>query len=477
MRTSRRILLKSLAAGLATAAISRREAAATGTLATWQPAAGFGALGPRKVLEVFMRGGASMWGAFWYDPTEGTKTGDTSLSQLEWEEIRGVTGMPPVLPFSSGWLGRAAAPVKRTSGVRSLSQHMKVIRVRHELLPHEAAIPYTITGTTLGRPHQAGLGAAIWRRAHEQTGAGGIQALILQTGSQSGDNLAARYASATGNHGPEYCPPIITLGDPAFYDALPRTGLTATDSLKAFYRDRYEDRLRFQPTNALVRSDGWSAYRASLDTMMSHHAALYNLLAPYSLDLFPDLSTYTPDYHSQSLPRSAIQAAVDMLTTTDLRYAGVIDGGVETDYDTHKALSPHSVPFVQNGNVWSTLDALADNLDTILDSGITVLLHAEFGRIESGGNTGTEHHMRGYTNVVISDLITSPGFVGDIDAANTTYASYSLGARGSLSPTDVRAAVAQLAGIEPWQNDIHLNDVDLACRGSVNVASELLGVS
>lgn len=29
---------------------------------------------------------------------------------------------------------------------------MRVIRVRHELLPHEAAIPYTATGTTLGRP-------------------------------------------------------------------------------------------------------------------------------------------------------------------------------------------------------------------------------------------------------------------------------------------------------------------------------------
>jgi len=485
MKFSRRLMLQALAATAAGTAVSRSFATPT-PLTTWAPASGWGTFGaPRRVLEIFLRGGASQWGAFWYDATLGAATGDTTLSTVtDWPTI--TNGIVPPSNFWQGYqLGRAAAPALRyvSNGLgvnRFLGQHMRVIRVRHELLPHEAAIPYTATGTTLGRTHMSGLGAAIWRRADEQEGPLGVRSLVFQSGSESGDDLAARYAAMCGNHGPEFIPPIITLGDPAFYNALPRTNLTTSDALKGFYRDRYEDRLRFTPAGGgapfVVRSDGFSAYNASLNTALNHHQALHSLLAPYAADLFPDPLTFVPDYHTQSLPRHAVEAAISLLSTTDVRHVAVIDGGVESHYDTHKGAAARTPAFIQNGNIWSTLDALADNLNTILDNGIAVLLHSEFGRIEETANDGTEHHMKGYVNAVISDLITSPGFTGDIDPVIPSRATFAGGALDGLSPTDTHAAVAQLAGIEPWQTDMFDDDQDLASLPGADEAYELLGV-
>jgi uncharacterized protein (DUF1501 family) len=149
---------------------------------------------------------------------------------------------------------------------------------------------------------------------------------------------------------------------------------------------------------------------------------------------------------------------------------------VESHYDTHKPAAARTVPFIQNGNLWSTLDALADNLNTILDRKIAVLIHSEFGRSEREANAGTEHYTRGYVNVVVSDLISVPGFVGDIDTTDPSLASYTGGALDGLSSTDVHAAVASIAGIEPWQADMFDGDADRACLPGGNSAGTLLGI-
>lgn len=486
MSLSRRLFLQSSAA--AAAALAVRPSFALGQCTPTG--------GARKVLEIFLRGGASQFGAFWYDAGLGGASGtgdakkepnDTGHS-VDWVAIRG--SAPPTSTWTSApgapTLGRTTAPLFENrlnangQPMPKLSDHMRVIRVRHELLPHEAAIPYATTGTTLGRQKQAGLGAAIWHRADDQNpGTSAIRSIILQSGSDGNDVLAANYTASFGNHTAARRPPIITLGDPDFFYALERADFVATDPYKYYYRTRYDTWMRYLGTP--VRSAGFSAYESSIDTMRLHAPALYAMLLDHEATLFPQV---VPVTYQDNLTRRAIETAVSLLAdgTNSLEHVAVIDGGVEANYDTHGKRAGRSAATIQNGNLWSVLDELAAWSETIINSQIVVLLHSEFGRKEKGqGLDGTEHHMRGYVNVILSDLITSPDYVGTIGGANGDEAEYSGGQLPGLTPTDVHAAVAQLAGIDPWDADMF--DRDLSClpdpapNQNPDPASELLGVT
>ena len=510
MKLSRRNLLQMFAATAASSVAARYASAAwPDPLAIWEPASQAGSYTPRKVLEIFLRGGASQWGAFWYDPILGGSrtgspagTGDDDISTTDWGNLITGGGAPTVHNWESRQIGRAAGPMFRlkNNGAgtpnRKLADYMRVLYVAHDLLPHEAAIPYATTGTTLGRPHQAGLGAAIWRR-HDPVAPAGIRSLVLQVGGASGDDLAANYLASTGQHGVMYRPPIVKLGDTAFYDALPRTGLTSLpqEDFKKFYRNRYEARLKYSGAPSAVRSAGWTAYQASLDTMQQYHDDLYTLLTAYAADLFPNPAITVPDYHTNNLSRNAVKTAIKMLKAPGslLKHVAVVDGGVEADYDTHKpppagTIAAGRVEIVQNGNIWNICDTLANNLNAILDNNIVVLIHSEFGRREETPDDGTEHHMPGYTNVVIGDVITNPGFTGEASGADGSVAAMIATAAGhpfspiagqpiALSPTDVHAAVAACAGIDPWQADMFEGDLDKSRTLGGDSAGILLGVS
>jgi len=489
LKSSRRTLLQWLAAGTALGAVGRAEASEwiipanpghvgvsnLSAFFPFIPQGGWGSYGqPRKVLEIFLRGGASSWGSLWYDATlggaSGTKDLDTgTMTVAHWNEITGTLTPPNLVNNWNGFtLGRAAGPLSRIVGGRKLLNKTRIIRVRHDLIPHELAIPYSATGFTVGRPNMCGLGAAIWRRH----GAGPLRSLIFQAGSRDNDVLAARYLASTGAHGPDLAPPIIPIGSKDFLPALLRSGFTEQgDTLKTFLRDRYAERLSFQ--GAPVRAGAFSQYDAALNTLLNRNMDLYNLLSPYDATLF----TYNPsivNYHHENKPRRAINTAISLLRdNVDLKHIAVVDGGVEDNYDTHNEEIiggvTRSASFLQNGNQWNVFDSLANRTNDILDNGITVLVHTDFGRIEkTAGNTGTEHHPEGFASLVISDLITQQGFAGTIDPAAPEKAMY-LDASHWFSPTDVQAAVASIAGIAPWQSD--MLDVDLSGY------SELLGTN
>jgi hypothetical protein len=482
MKTSRRILLQTLAAGAA-AAVARPALAQNADLGLWYPPSSGGAYTPRKVLEIFLRGAASLYSSFWRDTTLGgaAGTGDSTLTTPEWQAITG-GGAPTVHNFGTGQLGTAAGPLFRLTGGRKLADHTRVIRVRHELATHEAGIAYAMTGSTLGRAELSGLGAAIWRRDVENTNPAsvGIRSLVFQTGGELYDDQAGLHGAATGVHGAHYRPPVLRLGDDDFYAALPRAVPKLSDDLKKFYRNRYSDLFLYtHPTTGEVfdvRSAGFAAYQASLDAMQAYHLELESMLAPYQALLFQPLAT--KDTHTSNYTRFAIDSAISLLMdpTHSLQHVAVIDGGVESDYDTHTQADDR---IIQNGNIWNVCDSLADRLDDIIDGQLVVLIHSEFGRKEKGGGTdGTEHHTRGYTNVVISDLVPtlSGGFAGDIGGLANDEAEHAEGSpvTPGLTPTDVHAAVAQLAGIEPWQYGMF--DRDLACLKTADAAAELLEV-
>jgi hypothetical protein len=188
--------------------------------------------------------------------------------------------------------------------------------------------------------------------------------------------------------------------------------------------------LKYSGAPSAVRSAGWTAYQASLDTMQQYHDDLYTLLTAYAADLFPNPAITVPDYHTNNLSRNAVKTAIKMLKAPGslLKHVAVVDGGVEADYDTHKpppagTIAAGRVEIVQNGNIWNICDTLANNLNAILDNNIVVLIHSEFGRREETPDDGTEHHMPGYTNVVIGDVITNPGFTGEASGADGSVAA------------------------------------------------------
>jgi hypothetical protein len=485
MPVNRRTALK--LAGVAAAGLTVRGSFADPPLPPpplplWQPAAGWGALGrPRRILEIFLRGGASFWSSFWRDTTLGGAAGTQDSSFADWPCVTGdpvlCNGTTPAIPTwpagTATKLGRAAQPITRATLGRRLSTFMRVIRVGHDLLPHEAAIPYAATGSTIGRSEMSGLGALVWLAAEQRPGAEpGLRSLVLRTRGNGNDVLAANALAAFGPHGAEHRPPIIPLGNVDFYDALLRTSHTATDPLKSFYRDRYEGLLQ-RDGGPTVRSEGWSGYAAALDTMILYAPAIHAMLAPYQTELFDAIGSLS--YHLENRTRSAVGAAVDLLATGALEHVAIVDGGVEANYDTHDVEAGLEPEHVQCGNIWNVCDALANHVDAILDEGIAVLIHTEFGRKETSaaGNLGTEHHPYGYVNVVISDLVPSASFVGIAGGADASVAEY-LGGDDPLTPTDVHCAMVQLAGVDPYASGLF--DADLMRLTSNAAALDLLGI-
>ncbi len=496
---SRRNLLQLFAASASAAAVASGSVVARGDGAPvpipWPT--------PRRVLEIFLRGGASCWGSFWRDDELGgdlllpEPAGTQDVSFSSWSLITGGAVPPANLVWRTRSMGQAAGPLFRTyatpAGPRKLANHMRIIRMGHALEPHELAIPYAITGTTLGRPSMFGLGAAISKHVGllgtRPIPRLGVRSLIFQTGTDAYDSLAANYAATYGVHGASHQPPIIPLGNMTFYDALLRPGLKDSDALKTFYRSRYEVLLKKGGIGDTTRSAGWSSYQAAFDALVLRSQSIHDLLDDHSTRLFTPPAVV--DYHAHNLTREAIRAAVDLLATGQLDHAAVIDGGVEKDYDTHNgsvtatfADNAISAAAVQNGNIWNVCDTLANHISQILDNNITVVINTEFGRKEKlGANTGTEHHTPGYVNVVLSKLITSPAFVGGIDAVDDSVARYVPGcvvgpsgtAPASFLPTDVHAALASLVGMDPWGAGMY--DGGLSCLGTGSTpATTLLGV-
>ncbi len=450
-----------------------------------------------RVLEIFLRGGASFWGSFWHDAALGGSSGtkDLSFDASNWPLITGGPTPPGNLHWQGRPLGRAAAPMARLVGPpgaqRTLGQHMRVVRIGHDLIPHELAIPYAITGTRFGRQGMFGLGPAIWHHAattgpfpRPQT----IRSLIFQTGTNDPDDNAAGSAAITGAFGEAFRPPIIPIGDPNFHASLLRAGFTETDALKSFYQARYREQL--VKDAVLTRSAGWSTYGASLDMMIDRHLELHALLDGQGL-FTPVIA---PDYHTSNRTRAAINGALNLLTAGRVDHVAVIDGGVETNYDTHAGNATNtfeddsiSTACVHAGNIWNVCDTLARRLPDILDGNVTVLINTEFGRIQKGGDElilGTEHHPQGYVNVIVSPQIQSPGYVGNITGSRGEVASALCVLAFPppsvfptvFTPTDVYAALADLVGIDPWGAGMY--DASASCLGSPqsSPAATLLGV-
>ena len=174
--------------------------AAASTVAMWPgraraswgdaPAANAGSLLPpgvraEKCLELYLYGGIPSFHSFYAIPEYGQPTDpnpalqNTQYYQFEADKqaVWGAQcGAGPtsswLTPFGADALGMTVhltpmvAPLVNRPDILA---RMRVVVTRHELGPHEIAIPYMLTGSRLGNPRMAGLGTHIQRHASNTT--------------------------------------------------------------------------------------------------------------------------------------------------------------------------------------------------------------------------------------------------------------------------------------------------------------------
>jgi hypothetical protein len=520
----RRNFLKT--AGLATAAVGLGSFWSRSANATWGdvPATVWSAPPDIKVLEIHLLGGVAPFESFYYRPPAGLRTRgfDTEITNLVWN---GVCANTPVglqadgpAPFANDsnkkeiLLGPFAKPLWRPD----IRDHMRVVVLSHDLLPHEAAIPFVLTGLRLGNPNQASLGAAIAQRYQTLAPRSLPYAYGLLSDTAGGggiNNLLTSTMGSFGRHPGSARPLVLKIGPgfANFINQLVRPNMSGEkDSLLDQYRAQYRDWLRYHGTGAPTRSPAFRDYDTSVGALLQA-STLSTFLSSISTAIASNSECArepTQTFDTRPNPtKTALQAAVYLLTrpaAERARYVCVIDGGIEPrgglPYDVHLAGHPGDT----GSNLWNVFDTLASLINNPASppdpnklnlSDTLIIITTEFGRTPckslpgplplgttcDPGSMGRDHWPQAFVNVLIGGPITTRGVVGSISDAPE------LGAVADISytPTDVHAAALVAAGINPFESETYaLGQLSASLTGPtltneqtmINLRQTILGV-
>ncbi|MEQ1503419.1 MAG: DUF1501 domain-containing protein [Myxococcota bacterium] len=459
-----------------------------------------------SVLEVFMYGGLGPFESFYVVEDYGRPTDPDYPDQQWWlfandhnRVYGGQCAVPRdqwLAPFGFDALGAQVNlgpvvwPLRQRADILS---RMRIVVTRHDLEPHEAAIPYMLSGMRLGNVRMTGLGAHVQRYFLENRTVPGRIApysyVLTPSNILSTDNLRA--ASATGLHPGAARPLSLTISSrDNLAELLARGHLTAetrpkVDALLGYYRDAADLRHSI-PGGERLRS-------RALD---DHGFAIGSVLTAPELAVILGNGWLSPEGHaacdqSEDLDyvRVGIRAAAQLFNhpTDPARYINVIDTGLELadgggGYDTH---FDHLYP--QARNATSLFQDLADHVNepgegdsTKIDLDKTmILLTTEFGRtpfaqeLFGRPGDGTNHHPYGFVSVMIGGPIgpDQAGIVGAIgpDGSSSDY----------VSPSELRAASLAAMGIYPFTHESFavgdIRDVGTERDGLAWVTEQVLG--
>lgn len=463
-----------------------------------------------KVLEIFLYGGVSPWETFFVrsgisDPFFGF---DSEINDLDWSGSCSGTPSPSgqIMTFANDSLGTVAwGPSTKPLWRSDIFNRARMVVLRHNLEPHEAAIPYSLTGHVLGRANFSGLGAAVSHRFVNPSHPLPFSYVLMPDGGAAvGDNFHGMIS--TGTHGGEHRPLLLMIGPSSGNIAtqLQRNGISSqANDLLRFYRASYADRLRTD--GVVARSKGYSAYTAGVDNLLGA-PGLATLLSGANLAPANEgaCASFLPSPTSTALNRTsaAIRAAAFLLsqpeTSGGARYVGVIDGGLlqagGAGYDTHEINT-----LTTGVNIWNTCSALASVIDTasppaagkISLNDTMVVIKTEFGRTpDPNANAGRDHWVHGYANVILGGPITTRSIAGAIgfSASEKGYARpVTLGPTlelGHFTPSEFQAALMLAAGIFPFQpENFGIGDMSIATRDlsedatAIQLRQAVLGVS
>ncbi|MBX3158699.1 MAG: DUF1501 domain-containing protein [Deltaproteobacteria bacterium] len=294
---------------------------------------------------------------------------------------------------------------------------MRIVVQRHNLEPHEAAVPQALTGRPVGQPSAAGLGAHI-QRARLDAGLTPNRAsphsYVFATGGISSDNVAA--AAAAGTH-PGAARPLLlkTTNASGFINLLSRNtvgaGRANHDALVGAYVDQYNARLTW-PDRGRVRS----ARTDDLIVAQQTTTRVDAIRGVLSDDLLAPRSNRACGTTRSSIPHIGVNAAAGLLThpTEPASYVCVSDIGLFEasgggGYDTH---TDNAIDTATNfDNIMAALLGVinapgeTDPRKLSLDDTL-IILNTEFGRTPTRqGNTGRNHHPYGYTTAFIGGPI------------------------------------------------------------------------
>lgn len=468
-----------------------------------------------KVLEIHLYGGMSPWETFYHRPLpgglgyRGFETGASEVvTALNWHDNSGAVPNLCALAPSAGetrefsttggesvHFGPSTKPLWETG----LLDRTCLIVLQHNLLPHEAAIPYAATGSRLGQPRLAGLGAAIQRRAIavEQAGGGSRTVpwsyVLEPTNLFANDNIDA--FKATGQH-PGVCKPVtLQIGGGGLVGRLQnrrKIRSLVQDDLLKFYRDEYQRMLSYPGHAERARSIGFDNYVASLENTLNAEqlaSQLNGAIVPLGLDRACVSPGEVQPMAALNQPAAGLRSAARLLSQhlTPAHYVCVIDGGLKAalsggGYDTHNDFHS-SLTSTNLWNVLATLRQLIDTGELDLDSTLIVLT-TEFGRTpyRSGGgqpsplSDGRDHWPQGYVSALIGGPLKSRRILGRILDGNLSGGSAA--ENGIADPgnvfnaTDVRAAALLAAGIDPFAEGLFGGaDVSIPFRGPDNIAT------
>ncbi|MEQ1569566.1 MAG: DUF1501 domain-containing protein [Myxococcota bacterium] len=429
-----------------------------------------------SVLEVFMYGGFAPFESF-YAVEEYGRPNDPDYPNQQWHLFASdhnriyagdcgitdsATWLTPFATDAAGMtvnLGPVATPFKQRADLLS---RLRVVVTRHDLEPHEAAIPYMLSGMRLGNVRMAGMGTHVQRYFLDQGSAGRITpySYVLTPNTDiNTDNLRA--ASSAGSHPGAARPLSLEINSANnLAQILSRSHLTpqtrpSVDALLAHYRDasvlRHSDK-----EGVRLRSRAVEDHEYSL-TSVTNAPELAEVLGVDLLE--PEGGAQCDDTTSLDHTKVGIRAAASLLNNPidPARYVNVIDGGSLFVADGGGGFDTHfEHPYTQAVNGSAMLQSLVDRINAPgegdpakidLDKTMIVIT-TEFGRtpyIQFGN--GTNHHPYGFVTLLLGGPVgpDQAGVLGAIgpDGSATDY----------VTPAELRAACLAAMGIYPFTSE------------------------
>lgn len=385
--------------------------------------------------------------------------------------------------------------MKRLRNRPDILKRLRIVINRHNLSPHEAAIPLVASGRTLGNPSLAGLSTHINRYFVDRDTNNSHPSpfsYAFATGSNFIPNDNVLSLVAQGIH-PGSARPLLVKVDNAsrLKKLLDRTSVGTLDERKQYdellglYFQQYQQRLRVGSTHEAVRAAKFQELLQASVTQSKTSIIEDVLQGRDGVDLFAPMGSSTDptvDYSTScrrvtgtalqepvlgvpsqvataagNIPAMSLRLATHLLTHEQYpaRHATVVDVGIQQadgggGYDTHG-----DGPWRQAANWDNFLKCLLENVNAPgendphkidLDKTM-IVINSEFGRApmrQNAGSLGRNHWPMAFAQMYIGGPIheEQSGYYGHIDesAIATTY----------TTPAENRIAALLALGIYPF---------------------------
>jgi hypothetical protein len=387
----------------------------------------------KRVLEVFLYGGLSPWETLYLVRAYGKPT-DPKYANEQYYTFASANrtaatacGLPATADIGQFFAKDAAGAdvelglfARRLWPRADILARTRIVVQRHNLEPHEAAVPQALTGRPVGQPSAAGLGSHVQRYFLDRDDGSRAApwSYVFATGGLAGDNVSA--ATATGAHPGGARPLMVKIDNAeAFGRLLDRTTVTGAgakdqyDALMKTYVDAYARRLTWKGDP--VRAARFADLRVASNTV-ANNAAIRGVL---DNKLFVDQAgTACGDSTSRNIPAMSLNAARHLLThpTQPARYVCVSDTGLQEasgggGYDTHTDNAHDTARNFDNmlQSLLSIINGPGETDPTKLSLDDTlIILNTEFGRTtKAQGGNGRNHHPQGYVTMYLGATVTS----------------------------------------------------------------------